>query len=223
MSLSPEDLAAIALLLDQKLDQKLAAQQASDARRRRFWVWFWLVVFIVTTAASTWAGWRLVERAQDEVTRINLEFSEAKLAYQQQLEQDRKLQAERIAAEKAVHYRSDQTEAQHEAGLIGDFIGLLGSQADFQKKWANADFSDPAQLQAYANDLNGIIDQGLKPLGQVVLRNTDPAHNTANEKMRQDAPAAALPVASTAPSEAPVQPAATREPAAAPALAAPAK
>jgi hypothetical protein len=171
----------------------------------------------------------MVERAQDELTRLNLEFSETKLAYQRQLEQSRQLQDERAAAIKAVHYQSTTTQAEHEAGLLSSVIGLIGSRAEFDKKYANADFSDPAQMEAFAKDLNGLVDQGLKPLGQIVLRNTDPAHNTANEQLRQDgAPAAvsSAAVTSTVTSAAVTSTVTStdqppREPAAAPALAAP--
>lgn len=212
MSLSPEDLAAIAHLLD----QKLAAVELIAKRRRRFWLWLWIVIGILSTAVSAWAAKGLIERAQDELTRINVKFSETKLAYQRQLEQNQQLQAERAAAIKAVHYQSETTQADHEAGLLSGIIGLLGSKGDFEKKWANVDLTDPAQMEAYAKDLSGIVDQGLKPLGQIVLRNTDPAHNTANEQMRQDgAPA------NPAPIEVKPADAGLREPAAAPALAAP--
>lgn len=212
MSLTSEDLAAIAHLLD----QKLAAAELMAKRRRRFWLWVWILMGILATALSAWAAKRLIERAQDELVRINLEFSETKLAYQRQLEQNQQLQAERAAAIKAVHYQSEATQADHEAGLLSGFIGLLGSKNEFEKKWTNADLTDPAQMEAFAKDLSGIVDQGLKPLGQMVLRNTDPAHNTANEQMRQDgAPA------SPAPIEVKPTDAGLREPAAAPALAAP--
>ena len=211
MSLSPEDLAAISQLMDQLLDKKLAAQEVVARRRRRFWIWFWTLTFIIFTAASAWAVKGLIERAQDELTRINVEFSETKLAYQRQLEYDRKMQAERAAAIKAVGYQSDQTQSEHEAGLISGFIGLMGSKASFEKKWEHVDATDPAQMEAFAKDLGSIMDQGLKPIGQIVLRNTDPAHNTKNEKMREDGPA---PGESTViPVEIP-----SREPAPAPAL-----
>jgi len=206
MSLSPEDLAAISQLLD----QKLAAQEVIAKRRRHFWIWFWTLVFIVSTIASAWAAKALVDRAQDELTRINLEFSETKLAYQRQLERDKHLQDERAAAVKAVDYHGEQSQADHDANLLSGLIGLLGSTGSFEKKWENIDLSDPAQMEAYAKDMGRIMDQGLKPLGQIVLRNTDPAHNTTNEKMRQhDAP--------TPGDENPMaQP--TQEPAAAPAM-----
>jgi HAMP domain-containing protein len=214
MSLSPEDLAAISQLLD----QKLAAQETVARRRRRFWLWFWVLIGIISTVASAWAAKVMVERAQDELTRLNLEFSEAKLAYQRQLEQNRQLQDERAAAIKAVHYDSAATQAEHEAGLLSSVIGLIGGRAEFDKKWANADFSDPTQMEAFAKDLNGLVDQGLKPLGQIVLRNTDPAHNTANEQLRQDGAPASIPPTAVSANQTDGP---TREPAAAPALAAP--
>ena len=214
MSLSPEDLAAISHLMDQLLDKKLAAQEVVARRRRRFWIWFWTLTFIISTAASAWVAKGLIERAQDELTRMNQEFSESKLAYQLQLEHDQKMQSERAAAVKAVGYQSDQTQSEHEAGLISGLIGLMGSKTSFEKKWENVDATDPAQMEAFAKDLGSIMDQGLKPIGQVVLRNTDPAHNTKDEKMREDGPA---PGTSTAvPVEAP-----TREPAPAPVLVVP--
>lgn len=220
MSLSTEDLAAISQLLDQKLE----AQEVIARRRRRFWIWFWTLTFILSTAASAWAAKGLIERAQDELTRINQEFSETKLAYQRQLEHDKKLQAERAAAVKTVDYKSEQTQAEHEAGLLSGLIGLMGSKTSFEKKWENIDASDPAQMDAFAKDLGGIMDQGLKPLGQIVLRNTDPAHNTKDEKMRQDGPAPgetnATPINSPTSTATPLE-TPSREPAPAPALVVP--
>ena len=210
MSLSPEDLAAISQLLDQKLE----AQEVIARRRRRFWIWFWSLIFIISSAGSSWAAKVLIERAQDELTRMNQEFSESKLAYQRQLDHDKKMQDERASAVKAVGYQSGQTQADHEAGLISGFIGLLGSKASFEKKWENVDATDPAQMEAFAKDLGSIMDQGLKPIGQVVLRNTDTAHNTKDEKMREDGPAPGEPA--VIPVETP-----TREPAPAPTLVVP--
>ncbi len=218
MSLTPEDLAAVALLLEQKLDdkltQKFAAQQAIDRQRWRFWMWVFVVVTVVVTALSVWASMRLLERAQAELTRLNLEFSESKMVYQRQLESDKRLQTERTAAEKAVNYQSQQTQAQHEAGLLSGFFSLLGSKSEFDKKWSNADFSDPAEFEAYAKDVNGFFNQAIKPLGQVMLRNTDPAHNTRDEKMLSDGQT--NPPASPANEGAALSP--TREPAPAPPL-----
>ena len=205
MPLSDEDLDAIGRLMDRKLE----VLQAQDRRRRRFWVWFWIVVFVLSSVASWWAVERLVTRAQDEVARINIEFSEAKLAYQRQLENDRKLQAERAAAEKTVSYDTGKTQAQHEAGLISGFISLLSAKNEFEKRYADVDLSDPHALDTYAADLNRIIDQALVPLGQIVLRNTDPAHNTRDEQIRRsdDGAAAPLDAPPRPPAEAPALPA----------------
>lgn len=182
MSLSEQDLDAIGRLMD----QKLSAVQAEDRRRRRFWLWFWIVLFVLSSVASWWALEKLIARAQDEVAQINLEFTESKLAYQRALEENEKLRAERAKAEKAVSYDTTKTQAQHEAGLLGSMISLFGAKDDFMKKYDNADLSDPQVMEAYAQDLNKILDQGLNPLGQIVLRNTDPAHNTREEKLRTD-------------------------------------
>jgi hypothetical protein len=182
MALSTEDLAAIGQLLDVKLDAKLAAVQAQDRRRRRFWLWFWIAVFVISNAVGGWMAWRLWEQAQTEVARINVEFSESKLAYQRALQESAQLREERARAEKSVHYDSTKTDAQHEAGLISSMMSLLATKDQFTKKYDNADFSDPEVLDAYAKDLNRILDQGLNPLGQIMLRNTDVAHNAPNER-----------------------------------------
>ena len=182
MSLSEQDLDAIGRLMD----QKLSAVQAQDRRRRRFWLWFWIVVTVGSSIASWFALEKLIARAQDEVARINIEFSESKLAYQRALEENQKLREERAKAEKAVAYDTTKTQAQHEAGLLGDMISLFAAKDEFSKKYENADLTDPKVMEAYAQDLNKIMDKGLNPLGQIVLRNTDPAHNTPDEKMRTD-------------------------------------
>ena len=178
MALTPEDLAAIGQLLDAKLE----AVQAQDRRRRRFWLWFWIVVFVLSNVVCGWLAWRLWEQAQQEVARLNVEFSESKQAYQRALQESAQLRAERAAAEKSVQYDSAKTSAEHEAGLISSMMSLLATKDQFTKKYENADFSDPQVLESYANDLNRIIDQGLNPLGQVMLRNTDVAHNAPNER-----------------------------------------
>ena len=67
---------------------------------------------------------------------------------------------------------------------MGGLISLIGSQAEFNKKFENADMSDPAVLEAYLKNFETVLDKGLKPLGTVVLRNTDPLHNSPDEKLR---------------------------------------
>lgn len=182
MSLSEQDLDAIGRLMDQKM-------QAAEARNRTRWRWFiWISIalLVASSALSWWLGEKLWAKLQDEVARINIEFSESKLAYQRALEENQQLRDERAKAEKAVHYDTTKTQADHEAGLIGDMISLFAAKDEFSKKYENADLTDPKVMEAYAQDLNKIMDKGLNPLGQIVLRNTDPAHNTQDEKMRQD-------------------------------------
>ena len=204
MALSEEDLAAISRLLD----AKLAAVAVEDRRRRRFWVWMLIVLTVVSTVASAIVAERLIRRAQDEISQINLAFSETKLAYQRQLEQDQELRRQRAVAEKAVAYEPGKTQAEHEAGLVGSMLNLFSAKADFEKKYENADYADPKVMEAYSKDLNRIVSEGLNPLGQIVLRNTDPAHNTPDEKLRSDVAAPATPVGT--------QSAGTREPATSP-------
>jgi hypothetical protein len=182
MALSPEDLAAIGQLLDAKLDAKLEAVQAQARRRRRFWLWFWIAVFVLSNVVGGWLAWRLWEQAQQQVARLNVEFSESKLAYQRALQESAHLRAERATAEKSMGYDPTKTDAAHEAGLIGSMMSLLANKDQFTKKYEDADFSDPDVLDAYAKDLNRIIDQGLNPLGQIMLRNTDVAHNAPHER-----------------------------------------
>jgi hypothetical protein len=179
MPLSDDDLAAIGKLMDARMET------VRRDGRRRFWVWMW--IFIILTVASLVGSWfavkKLKEQVDQQVTQINLEMSDAKLAYQRELAKNQQLQAERAQAEKAVAYDGTKTQAQHEAGLLGGMISLIGRKQAFEAKWKDADFSDPAQMEAYAEELNTIIVDGLNPLGQVVLRNTDPAHNTASERL----------------------------------------
>ena len=39
-------------------------------------------------------------------------------------------------------------------------------------------------MEAYLKNFEEVLDKGLKPLDTVVLRNTDPAHNSPDEKLR---------------------------------------
>ena len=139
-------------------------------------------MFVLSNVVGGWLAWRLWEQAQQEVARINVEFSESKLLYQRALQESAQLRAERAAVEKSVHYDATKTAAEHEAGLIGSMMSLLASKNQFMKTYENADFSDPDVLDSYAKDLNRIFDQGLNPLAQFLLRNTDVAHNAPNER-----------------------------------------
>ena len=216
MSLSDQDLEAIGRLMD----QKLAVVQTQDRRRRKFWIWFWIIVTVLSSLASWLVLERLKVQVNDWVAERNQEFVETKLAYQRQLEQSQQRRDERKKAEQAVGYDTNKSQAEHEADLMGGLISLIGAQAEFNKKFADADTSDPAVMDAYLKNFEQVLDKGLKPLGTVVLRNTDPAHNSPDEKLRagegRSAPAPELLAAPGSTTEPAVAP--KIEPAAAPAL-----
>ncbi len=180
MSLSEQDLEAIGRLMDQKLE----VVQVKDRRRRRFWIWFWVIVTVLSSLASWLVLERLRGQVNDWVAERNQEFVETKLAYQRQLEQSKKMQDERHKAEQVVGYDTNKSQADHEADLMGGLISLIGAQAEFKKKFENADTSDPEVMDAYLKNFEDVLDKGIKPLGTVVLRNTDPAHNSPDEKLR---------------------------------------
>jgi hypothetical protein len=217
MSLTEQDLDAIAQLMD----RKLTVVEQNQRRHRRFWLWILaLVGFVLLLGIAAAVAWVLWTKAQNEVDRLNQQFSATKLAYERQVAENLQLREQRQKAEKAVAYDSTKSQADHEASLLSGFFSLLGSKAEFEKKYENADFSDPKVLQAYSQDLNKILDQGLNPLGQVMLRNTDPAHNSPDERLRSgDGAAPDKPLLATpgAPADPAVAPPATTAPAPAPA------
>lgn len=179
MALTSEDIDTIARLLD----ERLAQAQAVDRRRRRFWLWFWIAAFVLSSLAS----WIVVERVRDRIeaqlAEADRRFLDAKLAYQRQLAQDAEMQRERAAAERAAGYRPEQSQADYEAGLMRNALKAIGKQAALTRKMEQLDPDDPDALLAATEEMSGNVTSLLGVLTQVMLRNTDPAQNTPAERL----------------------------------------
>lgn len=176
MALDPDDLLRLEALIDARL-----AQRAARNRRR------WLPVVLLGIVMVGAGGWWALRTGQDWLAARDTEFREAKLAYQRELAQNQAWQATREAAAKASHYDGTRTQAQHEAALMNQALGLIAEQGRLKEKWKNLDFEDPKAMETLSDDLGQILGQGLGTIGQVLLRSSDPAHNTREERIRQEA------------------------------------
>jgi len=183
MSLSTDDLTAIGDLMDRKLDQKLAQVQAKDRRRRRFWLWFTVVVFVLSSVASWFVAQHYVRLIQDEMTKVDNDLRQAKLAYQAELARNATLQAERKVASEASGYVSDQDQASYEAGLISSMFRIVASSRALNESMANLDPDDPEALMRATEQMAQTTQDAIGTFGQIMLRNTDPAHNTPEENL----------------------------------------
>ncbi len=183
MALDPADLAEIAHLVE----ERLAAHEAARRRQRRRWLIPLLLLGGVLATALSVGLVIGVRSGQDWLAARDAELTEAKLAYQRELARNQAWQAQREAAAKAVHYDTTKTQAQHEAALMNQALGLMAEQGALKAKWAALDYNDPKSMEVLSDDLSRVLGQGLGTIGQVLLRNTDPAHNTREERLRQDA------------------------------------
>jgi len=183
MSLSTDDLTAIGDLMDRKLDQKLAQVQAKDRRRRRFWLWFTVVVFVLSSVASWFVAQHYVRLIQDEMTKVDNDLRQAKLAYQTELARNATLQAERKVASEASGYVSDQDQASYEAGLISSMFRIVANSRALNESMANLDPDDPEALMRATEKMAQTTQDAIGTIGQIMLRNTDPAHNTPEENL----------------------------------------
>jgi hypothetical protein len=220
MPLSPEDVQAIGAMFDAKLDRV----QAIERRRRRLWFWFWMVLFIGSSVASWIMAKRIMTQLQAQVADINDQARASRLEYQAQLRRSAEMQAERKAAEVASHYQSKQSQASYEAGLIGSLFRMQAQAAALQKDVTGKAEANAGRSMRTEQDAVDQLDEATKDLDrtealmnsatgllmQMLLRNTDPAHNSAEDKLvGSEAEGAAQPppvVVGPAPAAAPVQP-----------------
>jgi len=176
MALEPDDLARLEALIDARL-----AHQAA-ARRRRWWPRLTVLALLLLAG-----GWWSLRTAQDWLAARDDEFRETKLAYQRELARNQAWQATREAAAKASHYQGRRTPAEHEAALMNQALSLMAEQERLKTKWKDLNFEDPQALETLSDDLSSILGQGLGTITQVMLRSSDPAHNTRDERIRQEA------------------------------------
>lgn len=181
MGLSNEDLSAIGELMD----RKLAGVQAVEKRRRRFWLWFWGIAIVLSSVASWFIAQHYLAIIREELAQVDDELREAKLAYQAELARNTQLQAERAAAVQASSYDSEQSQASYEAGLLSAMIRIVGESRAQSERMQNLDPDDLDGLVQATEEMQGTMTTIMGTLGQIMLRNTDPAHNTPDEKLLQ--------------------------------------
>lgn len=190
MALGQDDVDAIARLLDERLaahgkhiEDRLAQQEAAARRRRRFWLWMFLLLTLGSLAASILAANRAITWAQDQLAAQEQGFIDAKIAYQRQLAQSSTLQAERAEAERRVNYKPQQPQDEYEAELIASALRLFNqSMASQARMKAAGDSDDPEALLREMEGMTEMLSQATEVLPRILLRNTDPARNTAKEQ-----------------------------------------
>jgi hypothetical protein len=198
MALSPEDVAALGQLLDQRLeahgkliDQKLEERERRQRNRRRFWLWFWILVFVGSSVASWWTVRSLLGKFQDQMAALETDTIEAKLAYQQQLAHDRQMQRERAAVQQATGYRSEQSQAEFDAGLVRQAFQLLGRSAEMRARAQKpAETTTDDDMDQALKDVGDMTAQMSDMLGKLLLHETDPAHNSRAERLATSGEAA---------------------------------
>ncbi len=169
--------------LDKKLDEKFGAMRAADRQRRRFWMWALLVAVVLSSVLIWWGAMQAWAWVQGEMTAQDQAMLEMKIEYQKQLAASKQMQEERAEVAKAANYRSDQTQAQYEAGLVSGLFKTLGQVNKFKGKWQEADLSDPDQLDAFVADYSSVTEGLMGIASQMLLRNTDPELNSAGEDL----------------------------------------
>lgn len=192
MSLSPDDVDAIGRLLDDRLaahgqhiEARLAAQEAAARRRRRFWFWLIVLTTLASLAASALAARKAlswIETMQQQLAAQEQGFIEAKLAYQRQLAKDAQLQRERADAERHANYKPEQPQAEYEAELIAGALKLFNHSMAQQQRLQSADADDPDALMREMEDITALLNQATGMTTRMLLRNTDPARNTPQER-----------------------------------------
>ena len=74
MTLTSEDVETIGRLLD----ERLAKAQAVDRRRRRWWLWFWIALFVLSSLASWFAAQRILRQVEAQLAEVDRQFLDTK-------------------------------------------------------------------------------------------------------------------------------------------------
>ncbi len=195
MSLTTDDVQLIGRMLDERLDR---IQEVARRRRRRLWLII-LLLTLASTVASVFAAREALRMYQDFRSEQDQAMIEAKLAYQRELARNDEMRKEREAAVAASGYQPKQDQANYEAGLIRSLFKTMSQQTAMQKRLENLDPEDPDALLAATEDMQTSMTEGLGAITRILLRNTDPALNTAQERLLAGAdggpPEAASPAA----------------------------
>jgi hypothetical protein len=200
MALTPEDVQAIGQLLDSRMAQhsEAIAKQLrdQDRRRRRFWSWVIWITVILTVASSVWSYYWLKDKVsgllastaslERDLSQSRTDLAEARGEYASQLAHDKQMQKERAEAVSTSGYKSDQNQAQFDAGMLAKTFALLNrsnearSRAERKAKSGDTEPDDQS-----VNDLDQTISQASGLLMQLMLHETDPEHQGSAEKMAQ--------------------------------------
>jgi cytoskeletal protein RodZ len=202
MALSTDDVAAITKLLDERLaahqqvveQSRVAADRAriqDDLRRGDRRRAFWRALFIVFLIAIGICGWVVVKvytaihaqvvASEDAVQKLQQQLSEAKVAYQQELAQNKQWQKDREAAVANTHYDSTQNQASFDANLVAKTFALLNQAQQVRAKAKTATGDDEADIDAQLQGVTDVSDNMTNILMQLMLHETDPAHDSPAE------------------------------------------
>ncbi len=200
MALTPEDVQAIGQLLDSRMAQHseaIAKQlREQDRRRRRFWSWVIWITVVLTVASSVWSYYWLKGRIgalvgsasmlERELQQANTDLVETRGEYARQLAHDKQMQKERAEAVSASGYKSDQNQAQFDAGMLAKTFALFNRTNEARTRAeSKAKSGDTEPDDQSVNDLDQTISQASGLLMQLMLHETDNEHLGSAEKMAQ--------------------------------------
>jgi len=190
MALSPDDVAAIGQLLDQRLDahkqaiaESISAVERRATRRRRFWIWFFIITTVLSLLATWWEAKRYINRVEDMVSSVQADTEAAKLSYAQLYAHDRQVRDEAAKAAKTVHYDSSQSQGDFDASLLAQTITLFNRSHDATSTMKSHPSGSQADDAADLNAFSDLIDQAGALTMQLMLHETDPAHATREERL----------------------------------------
>ena len=190
MALSPDDVAAIGQLLDQRLEAhtqaiaaSLGAVERRATRRRRFWLWFFIITIVLSILMTWWEAKRYITRFEDMVASAQAETEAAKVSYAQLYARDQRVREEAAKAAKTVHYDSSQSQGDFDANLLAQTITLFNRSHDATSRMKSHATGSEADDAADLNAFSDLVDQAGALTMQLMLHETDPAHATREERL----------------------------------------
>jgi len=190
MALTPDDVAAIGQLLDQRLDahkqaiaESMGAIERRATRRRRFWIWFFIITSVISVLVTWWEAKRCITRVQDMVSSFQADTEAAKISYAQLYAHDKQVRDEAAQAAKTVHYDSSQNQGDFDANLLAQTIKLFNRSHDATAKMKSHPVGSAADDTADLDAFSDLIDQAGALTMQLMLHETDPAHATRQERL----------------------------------------
>jgi hypothetical protein len=190
MALTPDDVAAIGQLLDQRLEahkqaiaESMGAIERRATRRRRFWIWFFIITSVLSCLVTWWEAKRYISHFQDMVTSFQADTEAAKISYAQLYAHDKQVRDEAAQAAKTVHYDSSQNQGDFDANLLAQTIKLFNRSHDAAAKMKSHAGGSAADDAADLDSFTDLIDQAGNLTMQLMLHETDPAHATREERL----------------------------------------